>query len=255
MATVVVLAVPPREGLVLPRLPETSPLSAAEAASLYGAMLRDVVAAADASGGDVLVNYRPDDLLPEEHRREADAEAAVRELLDPVLEDPEEVRFEEQVGSTRAARVGNTVSHLLEQEDASSAAVADPRAPLVARTTLDEVAMKLRRSPVVLAPSTGGRAAVAAFAEPIDFEDALAPPALETLTDRAGDAGLDVDFAAVQPLVETGADLGTVASIVRARQRAGRVVPAFTVDLLEELGVAVEGGDGEAVVATGTDNS
>lgn len=251
MAQVVVLADPPREGLVLPDVPETSALSAADATRLYEAFLRDAVAAADASGGDTLVNYRPDDLLPERHRTETDAEDEVRSAVVAALADPEDVRFEPQVGSSRSARVGNTVTHLLEEEERSGVIVVDPRAPLLARTGVDEMAMKLRRSEVALAPSTRGRVAAMGFSEPIDFEDALAGRPLGRLTDRAGDAGLDVDFRSVEPLVETGPDAGSVLSLVAARVAAGRNRPEFTAALLEERGLPADAG----VDPAGTDSS
>jgi hypothetical protein len=85
--------------------------------------------------------------------------------------------------------------------------------------------MKLRSSPVVLGPAPGGRVTYAAFADPIDFADCLAPPAIETLTDRARDAGHDVDFLERKPLLETTADLASVIVDVRTRQEAGAIVP------------------------------
>lgn len=251
MAQVVVLADPPREGLVLPEVPETSALSAADATRLYQAFLRDAVAAAEGSGGDPLVNYRPEELLAERHRADTDAADAVRSAVEPALTEPDDVRFEPQVGSTRSARVGNTVTHLLEEEDRSGVIVVDPRAPLLARTGIDEMAMKLRRSEVALAPSTRGRVAAMGFSEPVDFEDALAERPLQRLTDRADDAGLDVDFRAVEPLVETGADAGSMLSLVAARVAAGRNRPAFTAAVLDERGLPADAG----VDPTGTDSS
>jgi hypothetical protein len=141
MPYVVVPAAPPREGLVLPDLPETSPLSPAEAADLYTAMLQDVCAAVERSGGDLLVNYRPDDLLPDEHRRDESAEAAVRGVVRAALDDSDEARFETQAGSTHSARVGNTVTHLLEREDEPLVQGADPAAPTMGRPGVDCTAM------------------------------------------------------------------------------------------------------------------
>jgi len=107
MTVVCVLADPPRPGLVLRDLVETSPLSTEEAAELYAAALRDVCAAAEASGGDLLVNYRPDDAIPDAHVPDgADAEREVREAVAPALEAPDDARFEVQVGETFAGRAG-----------------------------------------------------------------------------------------------------------------------------------------------------
>lgn len=253
MTVVAVLADPPREGLVLSDLPERTPLSAAEAADLYGAALEDVVRAVGASGGDPLVNYRPPDLLPEGYRDGVDPEAELRAVVEDALSgvsdaDPGEVRYEVQVGSTPAARVGNTVTHLLREEDATSAAVCWPTAPLVGRKDVDSAAMKLRRSPVVLGPATGGRVYYAGFTDPVDFEDALAPPAVETMVARGRDAGHDVDFLATLPRIDTPGGLATTVAVVRARRRADRVVPASTAELVDDLGLAVREEEGEAVV-------
>lgn len=256
MPQVVVLADPPRDGLVLPSVPATSGLSASHATRLYTAVLRDAVVAAEDSGGDLLVNYRPDGSLPEAHRREDDdVESVLRDALAVALEEPDEARFEEQVGSSRSARVGNTVTHLLEEEGASSVVVVDPRAPTIGRTGIDELAMKLRRSEVVVAPSTRGRVAAVGFSEVLDFEGVLAAPSLTRLTDRAVDARLDVDYAAFEPLVETGGDVVSLVAGVRARATAGRYCPPFTEAAVEdlELGLAVEDDRVEAV--TGTDSS
>ncbi|ELY35132.1 glycosyltransferase family protein [Halalkalicoccus jeotgali] len=238
MTTVAVLADPPRPGLVLSELVETSPLSTEQAASLYGAMLSDACLAVERSGGELLVNYRPADSLPETHAG-GDPEAEIREHLDGVLDEPP--RTEVQVGSTHAARVGNTITHLLETEEVTSAAALAPTAPLCLRTHIDSAAMKLRNSPVVLGPATDGRVYFAGFAEPIDFEGSYEPPAIETLAWHAGDAGLDTDFLPMLPVVETGTDLATLVSVIRARHVAGRIVPPNTGEWVEEMGLRVKG--------------
>lgn len=269
MSVVVVPADPPREGLVLPHLTETSPLSAAEAADLYAATLKDVATAGATSGGDLLVNYRPDDLLPADHRAEESAdvragesadvragesaEAEVRAAVRTALGDLDDVRFEPQVGSSYEARIGNTVTHLLEAEAAGAVLVVDPTAALAGRTVIDSAGMKVRRSEVVLGPAPGGRVHLAGFAEPVDFEGAYATPALETLTARAGEAGLAVDFVEHSPVVETGADLATLVATVRARAAAGRIVPEHTLAAVEDLGLRVVEEDGQPTVRT--DNS
>lgn len=250
MTVVAVLADPPREGLVLPEIAESTPLSAGEAADLYRAALQDVVRAVATSGGDPLVNYREGDLLPEPHR-DGDPGSELREVVGAALEgvrdaDADAVRYEVQVGSSTAARVGNTVTHLLEEEEATSAAVCWPTAPLVGRKEVDSAAMKLRGSPVVLGPATGGRVYYAGFTDPIDFEYALAPPAVETLAERGADAGHDADFLPTIPRIDTPEGLVSTVSLVRAREWAGRAVPEFTAGVIDDLGLAVREREGEA---------
>jgi glycosyltransferase A (GT-A) superfamily protein (DUF2064 family) len=235
MTVVVVMVDPPRPGLALPNVAASAPLTEAEAADLYAAMLKDTFLAVDNSGGELLVNYRPDDLLPEAYRTETSPEAEVRALAADALEDVADARFEPQVGSDLSARAGNTVTHLLREEGADSVAVMPGTAPLVARTTIDTAAVSLRRSPVVLGPGTEGRVHYAGFTEPIDFTGALASPALPTLADHAADAGLDTSFVELSPVVERGADLLTLLPMLRARRSAGKALPAFTTALLEQL--------------------
>jgi hypothetical protein len=249
VTVVAVMLDPPRDGLVLPDLPASSPLSVADATGLYRAMATDVLRAVEASGGDLLVNYRPDDLLPAEFQNEESAEAEVRALAAAALDDPDDARFEVQVGSTPSARVGNTITHLVEREGATSAAALRPDAPLVTRKEIDGAAMKLRRSEVVLGPSERGRVYYAGFADTIDFTDALATPTIETLVDAARDADLAADFLAQHTRVRTGDDLATVAALVRARQRADRITPTATADYLDDLGIHVSDDDGEPALA------
>jgi glycosyltransferase A (GT-A) superfamily protein (DUF2064 family) len=245
MTVVAVLADPPRPGLAAPRLTDASPLSESESASLAAAMLKDTLRAVEASGADLLVNYRPDELLPDRHvDADESAEAAIRSLAADALDDPEAARFEVQVGSTLSARVGNTVTHLLETEEVQSAAVVRGDAPLLKRSTIDSAAMNLRTNEVVLGPSTDGRVYYAGFTAPIDFEAAFAAPEMETLVDGANDAGHDTEFLAMQPTVRTGSDLATLVSSIRARWQAGRVVPEHTATFVVDNGLAVVG-DGE----------
>lgn len=238
MTTVAVLADPPVEGHVLPEL-AGGLLDEAEATALYTAMLGDVCRAVEASGAELLVNYRPADQVPDN----VDPEAAVRDVLDEVLESPGAARYEVQVGSTFAARVGNTVTHLLEREGVKTAAAVTPTAGLLTRQQIDSAAMKLRSSQVVLGPATEGRVYYAGFAEPVDFEAAYETPTVETLTDRASDAGHRVDFLPTTPVVETRADLRTVVPLLRSRHRSERVVPPRTTTLLNEFGLRVVDGD------------
>jgi glycosyltransferase A (GT-A) superfamily protein (DUF2064 family) len=247
MTTVAVLADPPAEGAVLEDL-AGGLLSDREAADLYGAMLADVCRAVESSGADLLVNYRPADQVPGVD----DPEAAIRETLDAELESPADARYEVQVGSTFAGRVGNTVTHLLERESVATAAAVEPTAALLARQQIDSAAMKLRSSDVVLGPTIDGRVYFAGFGDPVDFDDAYATPSVQTLTERARDAGLGVDFLPTNPVVETRADLRTAVPILRARRQAGRVVPPRTTTLVQQYGLQVrdEGAGPELVRET-----
>jgi hypothetical protein len=254
MTVVAVLVDPPREGLVLPRLAETSPLSDAEATDLYTAMVQDTCRAVALSGGDLLVNYRAEESLPEAHREaEGTAEERIRALVadglsDLSLDEDDEPRFERQVGETYAGRAGNTVTHLLEEEDATSAAVLDGTAPLLERTHVDSAAMKLRSSSVVLGPAPDGRVHYAGFFDPIDFDGAFSTPAVETLAARGRDAGHDVDFVPMLPVVETGSDLASLVSTIRARVTAERNVPPQTAMFVDDLNLRVISQDGETTV-------
>jgi hypothetical protein len=241
MAIHAVLLDPPRPGLVLPDLVATTPLSNAEAADLYAAMATDVLRAAERSGGEVLVNYRDGETLPPEFAGDgSDPEADVRSLAEEALSDPDAARFEVQVGSTPSARAGNTATHLLAEESADSVSILDPRAPTVVRTDLDSAAMSLRRNETVLGPAPGGRVYYHGMTDPVDFEDVYDPPELSTTARRAADAGHEVGFVGMHPVVETGADLVTLLSVIEARVAAGGPVPQATVDTLYDLDLRVD---------------
>ncbi len=242
MTTVAVLANPPAEGAVLRELVEDDVLTPSQAVSLYRAMLGDVVESVAGSGAELLVNYRPADHLP---AGTDDPESAVRSVVEEALDDAGDVRYEVQVGSTFAARVGNTVTHLLEREGVRTAAAVTPAAAFLGRQHVDSAAMKLRRSEVVLGPSTDGRVYYAAFAEPIDFTDAYARPAVRTLTERADDAGLGTDYLPMLPTLETARDLRTVLPHLRARETAGRRVPSRTASTLSDLALDPDEDGGE----------
>lgn len=239
MTTVCVLCDPPSGERVLADLVSTSPLDESDARALYVALLRDVCLGVEASGGDLLVNYR---------EAGEDAEERVRDVVEPVLAEPEEARFEVQVGETFAGRAGNSVSHLLEQEAVETAAVVTPHAAFLSRPVVDSAAMKLRSSSVVLGPTTDGRVYYSGFAEPIDFADAYAPPSIETVTNRALDAGLDVDFLPMLPVVEGDGDLVDLVATIRARSAAGRIVPEHTAAFVAERGLTVVSEGDELVV-------
>ncbi len=249
MTIVVVLANPPREGLVGTEIAASTPLSTAEAAALYEAQIRDLTVAVDRSGGDLLVNYPEPEALPADARTGTSPEAELRAVVADTLGGTEDVRFEPQIGSTFSARAGNTVTHLLREEDADSVAVVTPTAPLLSRTVIDAAAMKLRTNGVVLGPSTRGRVHYAGFTEQVDFEGAFEEPSLSTLASRGRDAGLDVEFVEAQPVLETGADLLDVVPALRARFTAERVVPKHVAEFVYDRGLDVVLEAGEARIA------
>jgi len=249
MTVIAVLAKPPRAGLVLPELAATTSLSEHDVAEFYEAMLRDTMLAVDRSGGELLINYRPEDLLPEAHHTDVDPAAELRSIAADTLDDVSEVRFEPQVGSTVSARAGNTITHLLETEEVASAAVVFGTAPLMTRTLVDSAAMKLRTNGVVIGPATEGRAYYAGFAEPIDFEGSFAGLELQRLADRAGDADLDTEFLPMSPRVDTEDDLLSLLPLLRARLTAERIVPEYTATFVHERGLdVIDGDDGPELV-------
>lgn len=238
MTTVALLVEPPHPD-ALPGLADV--LSPAGREQLAAAFLRDLARAATAAAGDTVLVVRDG---PAVGHDEAAAQARVRETL-AALEDVDAagLRVERAVGSTPSARLGNTATHLLEREDAISVLAVWPGAPLVDRSTVDGAAMRLRQHEVVLGPATGGGVALAGFGEPVDFTDALATPALTTLTDRAVDAGLSVDYVDDRVRVGGPDALAELLVRLRARERAGRAVPAATTAAVADLGLRVEATD------------
>lgn len=251
MTLVAVFTDPPRAGLALSSLVARTPLVADEAARLYRASLLDTLRAVEDSGASTLVNYRSDETLSEEHVTDTPAEADVRALATQAVDlDADDVRFEVQVGSTFDARVGNTVTHLLRDDpDVSSVLVTDGLSPLVGRKDVDSTSMKLRRSEVVLGPSTDGALWGAAFSDLVDFEGAYTAPAVETVTQRAVDAGHDVDFDATHPRIDTPGGLRATVAQIRARAHAGRLVPTETAAVIDDIDLVVrDRGDGPEIV-------
>ncbi|MFP8954755.1 hypothetical protein ACLI4Z_17585 [Natrialbaceae archaeon A-arb3/5] len=235
---VVVPVDPPREELVLSSLVETTSLTARDAVSLYEAAVTDVLRAVEESGGDLLVNYRDEETLPEAFA-DGDPEGDVRSLATDALETSEDVRFERQVGSTRSARIGNTVTHLLEREDVGSVGVLEPTVPLVGRSEIDGAAMSLRRHDVVLGPSSGGRAYVSNFTAPIDFTDAYEGVELSTLARRVEAAGLATGFSPFLPTIASESGLCATIAMIEARRSAGRPGAAATAAVVDELELSV----------------
>jgi len=241
MPTVAVLADPPVEGAVLGDLVDAGPLTAAGAAELYAAMLGDVCEAVQHGVGELLVNYRP----AEQVGADIDSRARLEAALADELPRPTDARYEVQVGQTFAGRVGNTATHLLEAEAVDSVVALEPTAAFVSRETLGTVGMRLRTRDAVVGPTTDGRAYLAGFSDPIDFGDAYAEPAVETLGARARDAELEVDFAPMLPVIERPADLVTAVSQLRARVNAGRNVPPRTATFVADHDLQVVSRDGE----------
>lgn len=235
MTTILVVAAPPSDAGLVSAL-GASGLEVSEATALYRAMVADVCETVQHGGGDLLINYPPG----EQTAAESDPETELRELLSDALPEPEDARYEVQVGQTYAGRVGNALTHLLEQEGERTVGVVEPTAPFLRREHVGGAAMKLRTSDVVLGPAPDGRVYFAGFSEPIDFEDAYETPSIETLTGRGLTADLDVDFLRMTPLLEEPGDLATATSYLRARLRAGRNVPERTAAVIENAGLVVD---------------
>lgn len=224
MTTVVVLADPPAVGEPVPELQERLTLD--ERQSLYRAMLADVCRVVQHGEAELVVNYPPAD----QTAGDVDTEQAIREVVSSAVPTPGDVRYERQVGETKAARIGNAITHLLESEGLPTAGFVEPTAPFLRREHIGNAAMSLRSSDVVLGPSTEGRLYFGAFREPIDFEDCFDSPAVETLTARAREAGHDVDFLPVLARLETEQDLQTVSPLLRSRVQAERIAPVRTAE-------------------------
>lgn len=262
---------PPRPGLALAALTD-GPLDGDGAAELYAGSLKDAMVAAARSGGELLINYPTEDQLPAEHRSGTSPESELRDLAEEALDEPGDARFEVQVGSTFGARAGNAATHLLAEEDEDSVAVLRGTAPTLGRTALDGAAMKLRRHGMVVGPGTAGRAAYLGLSSPIDFDGTYEPPVVdgaegssvdggdvsvrasevEDLVERGVEVGHDVAFLAVHPVIEDEAGLATAVAEIRARLRAGSIVPEYTAKAVERLGLRVVESDGcRRVVAGG----
>lgn len=236
MTTIAVLADPPVEGCVPTLLPDS--FAPEKQVALYRAVLADVCQTIQRGEADLLVNYRQQEAVPDG----VDPERSLRSLLDEELADPGTVRYEVQVGESYAGRVGNTLTHLLETEGEHTVAVAEPTALFLRREHIGTMAMQLRSNDVVLGPAPDGRVYFAAFGEPIDFTDVFAPPAVETLTERCTDAGLEVSFLPMTPVLEDPADLQSVVSLLRARMYAGSLVPKRTATLVADWDLSVSDG-------------
>ena len=238
MTTVVVVAEPPVEDCVPKLLPPE--VDAGTDSELYAAMLADVCTAIQHGEGDVLINYPTAEDRPVDDPQELLADA-----LAGAVPRPEDVRYEVQVGETDSGIAGNALSHLLETEEEPTVGVAAPTALFLRREHVGNVAMQLRSHEVVVGPAPNGRVYFAGFREAIDFEDAFAAPAVESVTERGREADRSVSFLPMTPVFEEPSDYETVGSLLRARMRAGRLVPEQTAALFEEWGrLDGQGGDG-----------
>ena len=238
---IVVVPVTVRSGsLSSPRLVAQSALSDGDRDRLYEAGIVDVVRAVDACGGDLLVNYR-DDRVAADDEPGSGLPSVVGNVVEEAIGDTDAARYEPQVGSTRSARIGNTVTHLLEREGATSVGVLDPLAPLVERTQIDAAAMALRRHDVVLGPGSGDSIYLSGFSTPIDFTDAYEQRPLTRLARRSEDGGLKTGFVPSVPTLDASAGLSATRAWITAREAADRTVPEATSAVLAGLDVSSEG--------------
>jgi hypothetical protein len=147
------------------------------------------------------------------------------------------VRFERKVGSSRSARVGNTVTHLLEEENAQSVGVLEPTVPLVNRTEIDGAAMSLRRHELVHGPLGDY--------EPADVLRQVARKALDLLRQRQH----AMDYRRIR--VEAGRTTmlpprgSRVAFVADPPTGLHRVRASFTRDRVDTTRVRYEGRTGE----------
>ncbi|MFB6071091.1 MAG: DUF2064 domain-containing protein [Halanaeroarchaeum sp.] len=250
MTVAVALVNPPREGLAASELVETTDLSPDEGVALAEAVLADFFEIMAETNVDLLINYPAAEDLPVGHRT-GDPEGEIRAVASGVLDDDslESVRFEVQVGSSRAARAGNAITHLLRDEEETSAALIDHRVPLLERSVVDEAAIKLRRSETVIGPAADGEFFFAGFRDPIDFTDLFADVPIRTVVDRSIAEGHAVDFVRRREVLTHPRDLRTVVSLLRSRRAANRRVPDHTMRAVDELGLRVV--DGELGIGEG----
>lgn len=245
MPTVAVLADPPLDGEVLPAIVDETPLSADDAAALYGAMLADVCEAVQRGVGELLVNFRP----AEQVDGDVDPQSRIAGALEDIPR-PGDVRYEVQVGETKAGRAGNTATHLLDSEGVESVVLLEPTAAFVSRETIGTVAMRLRTRDAVVGPTSAGRTYLSGFSAPVDFENIDAPPTVETVVQHARDADLDIDFTPFLPVIETPADLLSAIPFLRAKVHAGRNVPPRTAQFIADHDLEVVEDDGDLTLVT-----
>ena len=245
MTVVVLMADAPVEGIACAELVEETPLTPADGLELYEAVLKDVYQTLAASSVDVLVNYPAQSDVSGGKESSLAPETALRKLAGEAVEPDRlaDFRFEVQVGSDFSAKAGNAITHLLEDEEVTSAAVLRPCVPRLVRSVVDEASIKLRRNEVVLGPAGEGDVFFAGFTAPIDFEGVFEDRSLEEVAARAGDEGLTVDFVRNREVLRTARDFRSVVTRLRAAVLAGKPVPGHTWSFIEEQGLRVEGGE------------
>lgn len=256
MTTVVLLPDPPVEGIACQRLVEETSLTPADGLALYRALLADTMVTLERSTIDILVNYPTQEDLPADADPE-DPKAELRKIAARAMEPDrfEGVRFEPQVGSDFSAKAGNAITHLVRDEDLQSAAVLRPCVPRLARSVIDEAALKLRRADVVIGPANRGEVYYAGFSDLIDFEGVFETRPLEEITRRAVEAGLEVDFQRSRELLWEPADLVGVLSRLNADTLAGKPVPEHTWETVQKREIAMRDGEFTSRDAAGTDSS
>ncbi|MFB6085183.1 MAG: DUF2064 domain-containing protein [Halodesulfurarchaeum sp.] len=256
MTTVVLLPDPPIEGVACRSLVEKTALTPGDGLALYRALLADTMVTLERSTIDILVNYPTQDDLPEDVT-DVDPEAELRQIAARAMEPDrfEEVRFEPQVGSDFSAKAGNAITHLVRDEDLQSAAVLRPCVPRLARSVIDEAALKLRRADVVIGPASRGDVYFVGFSDLIDFESVFETRPVEGITRRAVEAGLEVDFQRSRELLWEPADLASVLSRLNAETLAGKPVPEHTWETIQEREIAMVAGEFTSRDAGGTDSS
>ncbi len=246
MTTVVLLPDPPVEGIACEELVERTGLTTADGLALYRALLADTMVTLERSTIDILVNYPTTEDLPAD-AEEIDPKAELREIAAKAMEPDrfEEVRFEPQVGSDFSAKAGNAITHLIREEGVQSAAVLRPCVPRLARSIIDEAALKLRRADVVLGPANRGEIYYAGFSDLIDFEGVFDSRPVEEVTRRAVAKNLEVDFLRSREVLGRPEDLNGVLTRLTANTLAGKPVPERFWETIQERDRDARGHDHE----------
>lgn len=255
MTTVVVLADPPVEGIACENLVEQTELTPADGLALYEAVVADTMATLERSTVDILLNYPQADAVPGD--TDVDPKARLRELAATAMSPDrfEDVRFEPQVGSNFSAKAGNAITHLIRDEGAQSAAVLNPCVPRLARSIIDEGALKLRRADVVLGPAARGEVYFAGFSELIDFTDVFETRPVETITREAAGNDLAVDFLRGREGLFEPADFESVVSRLNANTLAGKPLPEQFWETVQEREIEVQDGTITSAAGEATDSS
>lgn len=249
MTVHVVLADPPGVDPRLPGLIESTPLDATDTATLAEAMLQDVCRTIETSGGELVVGVRRGDRADAPAGESVDGPIA--SVIEPALEDPGSAVVEPLAGKAPDELAATALERHFEDEAATSVAIVSARAPTIARTDLDGAAMKLRRSDAVVAPAPGDRFAYLGLSEPLGLAEQPLPPELTAVVDECVDAGHETDFLRMHPVVAHGADLVSLVAVVESRRTAGRWLPPFTTQAIDDLGLRLRGIAGDRSIATG----